>query len=137
MLARLSGDDLSKYKTSSFADVKTTDWYFGVAEWAKENKVAEGYDGKFNPTDKITRQDMAVLLVRYAGQIDYKLPETLAAKVFPDKAAIASYAVSAVTAVQRAGIMTGLPDGTFGPTANATRAEAAKVIADFMTGMFR
>ena len=137
ILTRVSGADLSRFKTSSFSDVKVTDWYFGAAEWAKDNNIANGCDGEFNPRDSLTRQDMAVMLVRYAAFIQYRLPESSENIVFPDGSKIAPYAIDAVTAVHRAGIMTGLPDGSFGPTANVTRAEAAKVIRDFLMGMFK
>ncbi|MEA4813291.1 MAG: S-layer homology domain-containing protein [Oscillospiraceae bacterium] len=136
ILANLSGDDLSGYTTSSFADVRPSDWYFKAVQWAYEKGIASGADGKFNPNDIITRQDIAVMIARYAEkEANYTLPETNGTVAFKDNAKIASYASDAVTAMQRAGLISGNSDGSFAPTASATRAQAAKVIALLLQGM--
>ncbi|MPM61606.1 hypothetical protein SDC9_108466 [bioreactor metagenome] len=128
MLANLSGADLTLYKTSSFADVKTTDWYFGAVQWACQNGIVMGYDGKFCPNGEIARQDMAVILARYALYAGFTLPETSAEKAFTDSAEISAYASEAATAMQKSNIISGRDDGSFDPKAPATRAEAAKMI---------
>ena len=136
ILANLSGDDLGRYKRSSFSDVKTTDWYFKAVEWAHDNGIAAGAGGQFNPNDNITRQDIAVMVVRYADKAaNYALPENNKMVVFADNDSIASYAADAVTQMQRAGIISGSSDGSFAPLANASRAEAAKMIALLLEGM--
>jgi hypothetical protein len=138
ILANLSGADLSRYKTSDFSDVSTDSWYFAAVQWASENGIVQGSNGKFNPDDYITRQDLAVILTRYAAKVaNYTLPKTVPAMSFKDKASISGYAADAVSAVQMAGIISGYADGTFGPLNNATRAEAAKMIALFVQGMAR
>lgn len=131
----MSGDELSGYTFSSFSDVATTDWYFAAVQWAYKNGVAAGSDGKFDPNAPITRQDIATILVRYADKVaSYILPKTNSAVSFTDSANISSYASAAVTAMQQAGIISGNSDGSFAPTANATRAEAAKMIALLLQG---
>ncbi len=135
LIARMSGDELSGYTFSSFSDVATTDWYFAAVQWAYKNGVAAGSDGKFDPNAPITRQDIATILVRYADKVaSYILPKTNSAVSFTDSANISSYASAAVTAMQQAGIISGNSDGSFAPTANATRAEAAKMIALLLQG---
>ena len=130
ILAKLSGDDLSVYKTSSFSDVSSGDWYFKVVQWAYENGIAKGADGKFNPNGYITRQDIAAMIARYSAKVmKCTLPQTNSKVTFTDSAAIASYASEAVTAMQQAGIISGSSDGSFSPTANATRAQTAKMVA--------
>ena len=47
---------------------------------------------------------------------------------FTDAGNIANYAKDAISALEKLGILNGMGDGTFAPTANATRAQAAKVI---------
>lgn len=136
ILSNLAGVDLSSYTTSSFDDLAITDWYFAPVQWAYENGVALGSAGKFNPNANITRQDIAVLIARYAEKIvNYTLPEISSATGFTDSASISGYAVDAVTAMQQAGIINGKDDGSFAPTSNTTRAEAAKMIALFLQGM--
>ena len=135
ILANLAGADVSRYTESAFSDVKTTAWYFGAAQWAYENGVAAGADGKFNPNAGISRQDMAVMIARYAEKVaNYALPETNDKVTFTDVDSISSYASDAVTAMQQAGVISGKSNNIFAPKANATRAESAKMIAVFLQG---
>ena len=136
ILAKLSGADLTDFTASAFTDVSASDWYFGAAQWAYKNGVAAGAGGRFDPNATITRQDMAAMIARYAEKIaKYQLPKTTAGVTFKDSGEITSYATAAVTAMQRAKIISGNSDGSFAPKANATRAEAAKMIAAFLQGM--
>lgn len=136
ILANLSGSNLSGYTTSSFTDVSKTDWYCAAVEWAHENGIVLGFDGRLDPNGSITRQDIAVMIVRYAENVaKYTLPITTSATTFKDSDKIASYASSAVIAMQRSGIIVGNDDGGFAPTGNATRAEAAKMIALLLQNM--
>jgi hypothetical protein len=103
---------------------------FAAVQWAYENGVALGSDGKFNPGANITRQDIRrharALRDNVAG---FTLPELYGTLYYTDNGGIASYAADAVTMLQQAGIISGNPDGSFAPTAFATRAQAAKMIA--------
>ncbi len=136
ILASMSGADLGIYTTSSFADVKTTDWFAEEVQWAYSAGIASGDDGKFSPNALITRQDMAVMIALYAEKLaGYTLNTATAAVSFPDSTDIAGYATDEVTAMQRAGIISGYPDGRFAPKDNASKAQAAKMIALLMQGM--
>jgi hypothetical protein len=129
---------VQSYTASSFSDVATTDWYFASVQWAYKNGVAAGSDGKFNPNATITRQDIAVMLARYADKVaSYTLPRTNSVVTFTDSAKISSYASDAVTAMQQAGIISGNSDGSFAPTASATRAQAAKMVALLLKSMIK
>ena len=136
ILANLSGQKLSKNDTSQFSDVSEKDWYFEEVQWAYENKIITGANGKFNPKETITRQDMALIIARYAENVaKYKLPETTTALNFTDSDLIASYTTEAVKAMQKAGIISGNSDGSFAPKANATRAQTAKMITVLIKNM--
>ncbi len=130
ILANLHGGNLGSYSASSFTDVKAGDWYFTAAQWAHKLGIATGYDGKFDPDAAITRQDMAVMISRYADKAaNYTLRKSVGAVTFTDSSEISPYAAGAVTAMQQAGLISGNGDGSFAPKANATRAQAAKIIA--------
>ena len=130
ILANLSGDTLGNYKASTFSDVRTTDWYSEEVQWAYDSGIVKGSDGKFNPNANITRQDIAVMALRYAENCcGATLPSTYTSTAFADSSDIASYASGAVTAMQKAGILNGKDGGRFAPTEFATRAEAAKISA--------
>lgn len=133
ILARMSGEDLTKYKDCPFNDVKSSDWYCAAVTWAKEMGIVSGYNGGFKPMTKITRQDMAVMLVGYADKYAADaLKSKNEASAFADKSLIASYAAQAVGKMQTAGIVTGKDGNKFAPRDNATRAETAKMIAVFL-----
>ncbi len=87
--------------------------------------------GTFTPTAKITREDMAVMVMRYVEYKDIKLAESGQQVASGElKAAFRLRAAqSAVAATQSAGIINGNPDGIFAPKDNATRAQAAKIFA--------
>jgi len=51
---------------------------------------------------------------------------------FTDSAQISDYAVNYVNAMVSIGVINGMGNGSFAPKANATRAQAAKVIATLM-----
>jgi hypothetical protein len=136
ILARISGDDLGGYKASAFSDVSTSDWYFAAVQWAYKNGIAAGSDGKFAPGANITREQMAVMLYRYAkyawaGASD---AEGMSVQEFSDYGSISSWALEPIQWAINNSIISGNSDGGFDPTANATRAQTAKMIAVFMQG---
>jgi len=101
----------------------------------------KGYgNGLFGPDDYITREQIALMISRFASVQNYTLPETAEAIEFADSDKISSYAREAVEKVQRAGIINGRPSGdhiVFAPLDNADRAEAAKMVAILMQGMVK
>ena len=138
ILANLSGADLSSYddnKASSFNDVSENAWYAKAAAWAADKGIATGIKNKdgsanFSPDANISRQDMAVMILRYTEKIGgYSLAVSGSAAVFSDDNQIADYAKEAVTQLQQAGLLNGKTSSTFAPKNNATRAESAKMIS--------
>ncbi len=138
ILAKLAGAKLSDTDSTSFADVGTDDWYASAVQWANDNGIATGYEGTFNPNGQITRQDMAVMLMRFADKFTaYTLNQAGTAVTFIDEASISSYAKDAVLEMQKASIISGYTDGSFSPTGSATRAAAAKMIALMIQGRLK
>ena len=133
MLGRIAEVDVSGYTTSRFTDVDASSYYAPYVEWVIENKIVSGTgNNQFSPNRTIMREDMAVMMVSYAKALSYDLPVALQAFNFVDSASISSYAASAVTAVQQAGIIVGKDGGRFAPEGNLTRAEAATVVRRFV-----
>jgi len=86
--------------------------------------VISGYnDTNFGPDDPITREQMAVLIVKAA-----KISPAAGESQFADSGGISGWAEVAVAAAAENGIINGYPDNTFRPQGNATRAEAVTVI---------
>ena len=113
----------------SFTDVPENEWYYQYIASAYNDGIVTGRDdGSFGIGDKISRQDMAVMLMRAAEVYEIDVQSINTAIDFSDKDNIADYAVEAVSAAQQAGIMTGTDDDRFDPILTATRAMAATVI---------
>ena len=128
MLFRLSGDERVAF-ASVFSDVKSTDWFAPAVLWAYRNDVVNGYDnGTFLPTSDITRQDMVVLLYRFAGS-----PEVSGNSLssFADRSSVSSYAANAVEWAIELGLLRGYEDNTIRPFKHITRAELAALFIRF------
>lgn len=131
MLHRMEGKPRA-YKTGTFTDVASGTWYTEAVEWAAENNIVNGYGTTFGPNNNITRQDLAVILYRYA---QYKKMNTYSASSltrFSDYQRVASYATNAMEWAVYNKIMNGNDRNMLSPAGNATRAEAAKMFHVFL-----
>ena len=130
ILAHISQVDLSLYNDASFLDVQGAEWFAPAVAWVKEMGIVTGDDGYFKPQETITRQDMAVMLYRYVNQVHhYTWEAPTAIQSFADDRTIKTYAKEAVYTMKEAKIIGGREHGNFAPLDEATRAEAAKMIA--------
>ena len=69
-LYAMSGKPAVKVE-STFADVAANAWYADAVNWAAEKGYVSGVgDGKFAPDASVTREQMALILYRYAGSPD-------------------------------------------------------------------
>ena len=133
-LGRLSGIDPAAYPSSSrFSDVPATAYYAPFVEWAASKEIVNGTGAaSFEPDRPVTREEMAVIMQRYAGKLGYTLPKEREAEIFTDNATITSDMKDAVQAMQQAGVMNGKGGRLFAPKDTATRAEAAAVLRRFV-----
>lgn len=131
MLYALSGSVPVNY-LMTFSDVDQNAWYAEAVRWAASQKIVTGFeDGTFRPDAPVTRQDLAVMLVRYQQTAGVELAADAAAPAFADNDKIAPYAAEAVYVLQKAGVVNGT-DGKFNPTANAGRGELCKMMSAFV-----
>ena len=127
-LAGLAGVNVSAYQYGPFSDVPADAWYAPYVNWAAANRIVSGTSATtFDPNATISRQDMAVMLYNYAQRYDVTLNEQTVTP-FTDESAIADYALPAVQALHSAGVISGMPDGSFQPYATATREQACTVL---------
>jgi hypothetical protein len=106
-----------------FADT-ANHWGKEAIATATAHGIVSGYDAdNFGPDKNITREQMAVMIVKAA-----QLTENTEGKQFADNDKISSWAADAVATASQNKIITGYPDNSFQPQAEATRAEAATVI---------
>lgn len=134
ILARVSPDAVSDYTTESFADVKEGDYFYNPVCWGIANEIVNGRSaGKFEPNAKITREEMATMCWRFANYLKLELKPVRTPGVFVDDAAIQSYAKEAVQQSYNAGYINGKGKNEFVPQGNATRGEAATMIAGLIS----
>jgi hypothetical protein len=123
----------------NFSDVQASAWYADAVAAAVNAKLASGYeDDTFRPSNNISREQMAVMI---ANALNYMQQQNASSSNeteralagFTDADEISSWARSAVAAAAEAKIISGFSDGSFQPTKNATRAEAAVMIRRLLT----
>lgn len=118
----------------SFTDVPDGSWCSGAVAWAAESGIASGYgDGRFGPNDRITREQAAAILWRYAGS---PAPSGTG-PVFRDAEQVGAYAREAVKWAAENGIVQGYGSGDFLPRGYASRAQAAQIFKNYVEAGFR
>jgi len=115
--------------TGTFNDVQPGAWYSPAVTWAAEMGIVQGHSAsRFSPYAPITREEMAVMIVRYANIMGAVLPRVNTTG-FADQNHISPWAQDAIADVQAAGIIMGRANGNFDPSATATRAEVSAVFS--------
>ncbi len=122
MVISLLDLDIGKLEDNNFTDVSKADWFYPYINAAYESGILVGSEGKFNPNDSITREEVAsiigrVLELKYEKtNIDYK-----------DMNKVSSWAKNDVESVISSGILVGY-DNNFNPKDKTTREMATAVI---------
>lgn len=114
-----------------FADVKAGDWFYPYVNAAAKYGIVNGVgEGVFGTGQNVTRQDIAVMLYNIASKKGITA-ETDENK-FSDAESISDYAVDAVKMLNALKVINGYEDLSFKPLNFVTRAEAAKLIREFI-----
>ncbi len=133
IMGRMYGADASYPAPGSFTDVQASDWFAPYVGWAADCGVVNGYDdGTFAPNLEITREQMALILIRYCSAAHLTLPETVTGAPFLDEGEISSWALEAVLKARSYGLINGRDNGCYDPKGTATRGEMCAVIARLM-----
>jgi hypothetical protein len=114
-------------------DVKSDQWYTDAIRAGLAMNIVQGRaDGTFGANDRISREDMAVMLDRAmeaAKRNNNSATINADQMKFRDQADINEYAKDAVTSMVQLGVLKGLPDSTFAPKQTANRAQGAVAVA--------
>lgn len=132
MLWRLEG--MPEAESARFADVTPDAWYAKAVSWAASAHVVEGYDAeRFGPDDPISREQLAVILWRYARVrgTDRLAVESTSLGVFIDAEHVSDCALDGVQWAVNAGLITGTGNERLSPKANASRAQVATMLMRF------
>lgn len=128
--------------TSAPMDVNNDQWYSDSVRLGLEMGIVQGRaDGSFAANERITREDMAVMLNRAIQVMKQNtsaaVESTTASTAFNDNADIAEYAKQAVAAMQEQGLLKGMADGSFAPKLHANRAQGAVAVARMMEQIYK
>lgn len=121
-----------KQTNVQFRDVSNERWSYNAIQSASACGIVFGYDGVFNPQALITREDMAVMLIRTLRYKNRFLPMESNDCGFYDADMISDYAVESVAALYQNGLISGMGNNCFEAKKSATRAEAAAMICNIM-----
>lgn len=131
VLYRLEGEPAGT-GSSSFSDVCSGSYYEKAVAWAAANGIVTGTGStSFSPDAKVTREQLAAILYRYA---QYKKLDTDAgAKLdsFSDAGNVSGYASEALSWAVSEGLINGA-SGRLMPKGDATRAQVAAILHRFV-----
>ena len=117
---------------ASFTDVASGAYYANAVAWANANGIVSGYgSGKFGPNNKVTREQLAAILYRYAQYKKYDVSGANSLDGYADAQSVSSYAVPALQWANAAGVVTGKSGSKLDPKGNAARAEVAAMLMRF------
>ena len=121
---QLGSEDLT---VLPFTDVNSDDWFLAAVQYVYENdRMAGTSSTTFQPEVHLTRAMAAQVLYNLEGQ-----PAVTGDTTFTDAADAGDWAVKAITWAEQTGVVAGIGDGLFAPTANVTREEFAQMMYNY------
>lgn len=108
----------------NFDDIDGSEWYADCIQKAAACGIVNGYDGKFRPLNKITRQDVAVVISKFEDKVELTAGNI---NTYSDFGEVSEYAADAVGKLAGSDIMVG-SDNRLEPQRSITRAEVCKIL---------
>jgi len=129
VLHRLEGEPEHGGHNHGFEDVAHDQWYSDAVAWANELGIVEGHsDEEFDPHGEVTREQIAVILHRYAEYLEMSTHHEGDMTQFHDHHETSDWALEAKTWAVGAGLINGKDGNRLDPTGDATRAEVATIL---------
>ncbi len=116
-------------ESQPFPDVEEGRFFRDAVCWAASGSIVEGYDnGNFGPFDEITREQLAKILYRYAGKMEYELGEPAdSLENFTDSSSVSGWAQDGMKWAVGAGLIRG-DGGRLLPKDSLSRKELAQIL---------
>lgn len=112
----------------SFTDVAEDEYYADAVAWAAENDIVNGYsDTVFAPEKAMSREEMAVVLYRYAQYKGWDVSAQGDLSRYADSESVSAWSAEAMTWAVGAKVMNGM-DGRLAPQGDALRSQTATVL---------
>ncbi|WP_159885086.1 glycosyl hydrolase [Paenibacillus puerhi] len=121
--------DLKASKSANFADVPSGAWYANDLAAAHEAGIVDGRSSElFDPLGVITREEMAVMLMKAYFKVNGNGEQHTNSASFADQSDISSWAESYVSAGKEKGIFSGVGGNLFSPKELLTRAQGLQAV---------
>ena len=132
VLYRMAGAPDMAGRESSFTDVSADSWYGAAVIWASQNGIVNGVGGGlFDPDASLTREQMAMMLYRFAGYLGSDTEKRADLSAYGDADAVSAAAQDAMAWAVAEGLVNGRSAAELAPKAGATRAELATILFRF------
>ncbi|MBE7022143.1 MAG: DUF4430 domain-containing protein [Ruminococcaceae bacterium] len=121
-----------KASNHNFADVPEDQWYSGAISWAASNGIVSGITStEFAPDSDISREQMALIIYRFAKLQGYDVSDVADISSFADTDDVSDWALGALSWANKAELVNGTSKTTLSPKATATRAQVAAILMRF------
>lgn len=118
---------------NAFKDVHAGEWYADAVNWAAGTGIVSGYgNSSFGPKNAVTREQLAVILMAYAEYKGYDVSGRADLSGYTDSSNISSWAETAMAWAVDSGIISGKGSGILDPSGEASRAEVAQMMKQFL-----
>lgn len=124
-------EDVYSIGSSSFSDVRPGAWYYDAITWAADNGIVKGMgNGTFSPNTPITREQMVVMLYRYAQYKGHNISINTVLRQYTDAKRLYDSKYAFAWAIGE-GYITGTSNTTLSPYESATRGQMAAILMRF------
>jgi len=133
VLHRLAGEEsVNTEEEIKFSDVVTDSYYEKAVKWAVKNGIVNGTGEKqFSPNNPITREQLVIMLSRYAKWMKKDLKASVNLEAFDDSNQINDYAKEAFMWAIENKLISGRTETMLVPQDTASRVEVATVLMRF------
>ncbi|WP_099191647.1 S-layer homology domain-containing protein [Tepidibacter mesophilus] len=130
VLVSSMGEKVDNYETN-FTDIPEYFWASPYINAAYEKGWITGYDGKFNPNESITREQMITIIMRVYRDINNTKVEKSDLSIYSDNNKISSWAEKYMSEAVNLGFIKGY-NNELSPNKNTTRAQSATMIYRYL-----
>lgn len=120
--------------STNFEDLDVGSYYYSAVVWANVNGIVNGTsDTTFSPDSRLTRQQLAAILYRYARAFGGDTSYIGNLSHFTDRHQVDSYATTPMIWAVSHEIISGTSDTTLSPLSTATRAQVVVILHRYLT----
>lgn len=116
----------------TFSDVPEGKWYSDAVNWAAAKGIVSGVsETEFAPDNDISREQMALIIYRFAKLQGYDVSGKADISAFADAGDISDWAIDSICWAKKTEILSGTSKTTLSPRSTATRAQVAAILMRF------